>query len=518
MISFFISLAVLIGGYFLYSRLTEKVFAPDGRNTPSFVDNDGVDFMPVKTWKAFLIQLLNIAGTGPIFGALMGAVFGPVVFLWIVLGSLLGGAVHDYMSGMISCRHKGASIAELSGKYLGKPVLYIMRIFSIVLLILVGTVFITSPATLLASLTGGVPFFSSTFWLIIIVVYYILATLLPIDKIISKLYPIFGIVLMIMAVGVIGGIIIGGYSIPEISFTNMNPNGLPVWPFMFVTVACGAISGFHATQSPMMAKCIKREKDGKPVFYGAMISEGVIALIWAAAGVAFYGGTQALNSALGSLGQSGVVMDISQTLLGPVGGVLAIIGVVVCPLTSGDTAFRSARLILAEWTGLDQKNIWKRLVLTIPLLGVGAGLTFIDFQIIWRYFAWSNQTLAMLALWVASAYLIKRGKYKYGSLITALPATFMSAVSLTYILMAPEGFRLSAVIGYSCGGVFAGLCFAFYLFWLLKKRVLNKDFVRELDPVYEVPVAECEEGENGVVAEVAAESAVQEDEKEGEDI
>ena len=469
MVSFLIALVVLLIGYFTYGKVVEKVFGPDERVTPAIGINDGVDCMPVKTWKALLIQLLNIAGTGPIFGALMGACFGPVVFLWIVFGSILGGAVHDYMSGMISERNKGASIAELSGIYLGKPALYIMRIFSILLLLLTGTVFVTSPASLIAKLTPG--FLGNTFWIIVILIYYIAATLLPIDKVIGKLYPVFGVILIIMAVSIAGAMIfLPQYTIPEITLADLHPDNLPIWPFMFITVACGAISGFHATQSPMMAKCITSEKDGRKVFYGAMIIESVIALVWAAAGVAFYGTTQMLGTALSDLGQSGAVYEISKTMLGSVGGVLAIIGVVVCPITSGDTAFRSARLILAEWTGLDQKKIRNRLIITLPLLGVGAVLTQLDFNVLWRYFSWSNQTLAMISLWVATAYLAMNNKNRFTSLITALPAAFMSAVSLTYILMAPEGFKPSSAIGYPAGIIFASVLFLIYLVLCFRKK------------------------------------------------
>ncbi len=462
MISFIVALVVLIIGFIVYGRLTDKVFSPDDRTTPAVSINDGVDCIPMKTWKAVLIQLLNIAGTGPIFGALMGACFGPVVFLWIVFGSILGGAVHDYMTGMISERNGGASIAELSGKYLGKPVLYIMRVFSVLLLLLTGTVFVTSPAALIAKLTPS--FLPQAFWIIVILIYYVLATLLPIDKVIGKLYPVFGVILIIMAISIAGAMmVLPQYQIPEITLTDLHPDNLPIWPFMFITVACGAISGFHATQSPMMAKCITSEKEGHKVFYGAMIIESVIALVWAAAGVAFYGGTQMLNEALSASGQSGAVYEISKTMLGDVGGILAIIGVVVCPITSGDTAFRSARLILAEWTKLDQKKIKNRLIITLPLLAAGAVLTQLDFNVLWRYFSWSNQTLAMIALWVATAYLLKECKYRFGSLITALPATFMSAVSLTYILMADEGFRLLPVIAYPAGIVFALVLFVVYV-------------------------------------------------------
>ena len=462
MISLIISLVVLLAGFLVYGRIVDKIFGPDDRQTPAIAINDGVDCVPMKPWKAFLVQLLNIAGTGPIFGALMGACFGPVVFLWIVLGSILGGAVHDYMCGMISSRNQGGSIAELSGIYLGNAAKWIMRVFSIVLLCLTGTVFVNSPAALIASLTPG--FLNENFWIIVILLYYVLATLLPIDRLIGKLYPIFGVILIAMAISVLGGAFFGGYKIPEITLANLHPENLPVWPFMFVTVACGAISGFHATQSPMISKCITSEKHGRKVFYGAMIAESVIALVWAAAGVAFYGATDVLNNALTTLGQSGTVYEISHTMLGAVGGALAVIGVVVCPITSGDTAFRSARLILAEITHLDQRKIKNRLIITLPLLGVGALLTKLDFNVLWRYFSWSNQTLAMIALWVATAFLVRESKYRFASLITALPATFMSAVSLTYILMAKEGLRLSAEIAYPAGVAFAGILFCVYLY------------------------------------------------------
>ena len=476
MISLLISFLVLIIGFFGYGKITEKIFSPDDRETPAIAINDGVDCVPIKTWKAFLIQLLNIAGTGPIFGALMGAVFGPVVFLWIVFGSLLGGAVHDYMSGMISSRNNGASIAELSGTYLGQVAKWIMRIFSVILLTLCGVVFVTSPAGLLDKLTPG--WMSGTFWAVVILAYYLLATLLPIDKLIGKLYPIFGVLLILMAGAVIGGIVFSGgtYTIPEISLKNMHPVGTPIWPYMFITVACGAISGFHATQSPMVAKCITSEKVGRTVFYGAMVSEAVIALVWAAAGVAFYGTTQLLNEALAD-GASNVVYDISTGVLGVFGGILAVAGVIICPITSGDTAFRSARLILAETLNLNQKKIKNRLLITIPLLVVGGVLTWFaivndnGFQIIWRYFSWSNQTLAMIALWVATSYLLKNSFYRLGSMITALPATFMSAVSVTYIITAKEGFMLSTTIAYPIGAVVSlGLFFIYFVFLIRKLK------------------------------------------------
>ena len=474
MISLLLSFAVLLAGYMVYGRITERAFGPDDRPTPAVAINDGVDCVPMKTWKAFLIQLLNIAGTGPIFGALMGAVFGPVVFLWIVLGAILGGAVHDYMSGMISARHGGASIAELSGAYLGQAAKWVMRVFSVVLLVLCGVVFVTSPAGLLDKLTPA--WMNGTFWAVVILAYYLLATLLPIDKLIGKLYPVFGVLLMVMAAAVIGGILFSGgkYRIPELSLQNLHPEGTPVWPYMFITVACGAVSGFHATQSPMVAKCITSEAEGRRIFYGAMISESVIALVWAAAGVSFYGGTQLLNEALKG-GASNVVYEISTGVLGVFGGVLAVAGVVICPITSGDTAFRSARLILAETFHLEQKSVKNRLLITLPLLLVGGLLTWFaivddnGFQTIWRYFSWSNQTLAMIALWVSTAYLLREGKGRLSSLLTALPAAFMTGVSVTYILTAQEGFRLSAGFACPAGAGAAALLFALYLTRLVRK-------------------------------------------------
>lgn len=460
MITFFVALALLLVGFLTYGVLVEKVFRPDDRPTPAAELADGVDFVPMKTWRIFLVQLLNIAGLGPIFGAIAGALWGPVVFLWIVFGTIFAGAVHDFLSGMISIRHKGASISEIVGIYLGPQMKFVMRIFSVVLLVLVGTVFMTGPAGLLARLTPD--FMTRNVWLFIVLAYYFLATILPIDKLIGRIYPIFGAALLIMAIGIAGGIIFTGVPMAELTLANLHPKGLPIWPLMFITVACGAISGFHATQSPMMARCLTSEKHGRSVFYGAMVAEGVIALVWAAAGVAFYQSTGGLAAALAEYGgQAGVVYDISFKLLGPVGGVLAMIGVIACPITSGDTAFRSARLTLADWFGLEQKSNIKRLLLAVPLLGVGYMLTLIDFNIIWRYFSWSNQTLAMIALWAGAMYLVKQ---KSNFWIAAVPATFMSAVTFTYILQAPEGFQLSTAISYPSGLIFAAACLGLFLF------------------------------------------------------
>ena len=448
MISFLLCLAILIAGYFFYGKVVENTFGPDDRETPAVRINDGVDYVVLPQWKLFMIQLLNIAGLGPIFGALSGALWGPIVFLWITFGTIFAGGVHDYFSGMLSERNEGVSISEISGIYLGSTMKNVMRVFSVVLLVMVGTVFAVGPAGLLQLLCSNAPgiLSSKMFWLILILVYYFIATFLSIDKLIGKIYPVFGICLIVMAVGVALGIFTKGYEIPEIwnNFANLHPQGTPIWSFMFITVACGAISGFHATQSPLMARCMKSEKQGHFVFYGAMVCEGVIALIWAAAGCSLYEVTGGLNTGLAAAlaeGQSAAIYDVCSKTMGGVGIALAMIGVVICPITSGDTAFRSARLTLADWLKLDQDSYGNRLKLCIPVLGVGAflgignALGFINYTVIWRYFSWTNQTLAMIVLWAASMYLFKEKKNYW---ITAVPATFMSAVSCTYFVLAPE--------------------------------------------------------------------------------
>lgn len=466
MISFFVCLILLVVGYIVYGKFVEKVFHPDDRETPCVAHPDGVDYVPMKPWRAFLIQLLNIAGLGPIFGALSGAIWGPSVFLWIVFGTIFAGAVHDFLSGMLSIRNDGASISEIVGIYLGPVMKNVMRVFSVVLLVMVGVVFMVGPAGLLALLTPNT--LNVTFWTIVILLYYFLATLLPIDKVIGKLYPIFGACLIIMAIGIGGATILNNGTRPmmEITLENLHPAGKPIWPLMFITVACGAISGFHATQSPMIARCLTSEKQGRTIFYGAMVSEGIIALIWAAAGCAFYEKDGGLMTGLLATngGNSTTVYDMSMSLLGPVGGVLAMIGVIACPITSGDTAFRSARLTIADWFKIDQKDPKKRLLLSFPLLAVGYLISLVDYQIIWRYFSWSNQTLAMIALWAGAAYLAKYHEKPLASLIAALPATFMSAVSVTYILIADEGLKLSTSIGYPIGIIAAVVFAAIYLF------------------------------------------------------
>lgn len=476
MVSFILSIVALIVGYFIYSKVVEKAFgADDNIKTPAVRLEDGVDFVVMPAWKTFLIQFLNIAGTGPIFGAIAGALWGPVAFLWIVLGSIFAGGVHDYLSGMLSVRHDGASIPEVVGKYLGPGFKNFMRVFSVVVLILVGVVFITTPANLLASLTPEA--LDAKFWIWAIFGYYILATLLPIDKLIGKVYPIFGICLLIMAIGVAGGIMLGGYKIPEITLTNLHPNNLPIWPLMFISIACGAISGFHSTQSPLMARCITTEKQGRSIFYGSMIAEGVVALVWAAAAIAFFGGTGELNAQMTANGGQGwVVSTISNTLLGKFGGALAILGVVACPVTSGDTAFRSARLTIADFLNFKQGPLKNRLAITLPLFAIGFVLTRIDFNILWRYFAWSNQTLAMVVLWASAMYLALRKQIHW---IATVPATFMTAVSITYILAAPEGFKLSYSIAYPVGIAVAIGALAIFLTAVNKKMQAQNAVVNE---------------------------------------
>ena len=418
MISFIICLALLIGGYFVYGKVVENTFSPDDRETPAVRMNDGVDYVVMPKWKLFLVQLLNIAGLGPIFGALQGALWGPIVFLWITFGTIFAGGVHDYFSGMLSERNEGASISEVCGIYLGNTMKNVMRVFSVVLLVMVGTVFAVGPAGLIVTLLGnsGVKGIvtNAEVWLWIILAYYFIATFLSIDKIIGRIYPLFGICLIVMALGVIVGIFTNAdYTIPEIwsNFTNMHPDGKPIWSFMFITVACGAISGFHSTQSPLMARCMKSEKQGHFVFYGAMVAEGIIALIWAAAGCALYEVTGGLNTGLSEIlanGQSAAIYDVCIKTMGSVGVALAMIGVIACPITSGDTAFRSARLTLADWFGINQNDMKKRLMLCVPLLAVGAFIGHLDYAVVWRYFSWTNQTLAMIVLWTASICSVKR--------------------------------------------------------------------------------------------------------------
>ena len=473
MISFFVCLFILIASYFTYAKVVESRLAPDDRITPAVEINDGVDYVVMPKGKLFLIQLLNIAGLGPIFGALQGALWGPVVFLWITFGTVFAGGVHDFFAGMLSERNRGASISEVCGTYLGDLMKNVMRIVSVVLLVMVGTVFAVGPAGLIVTLIsqgGGTGLIASReLWLWIVLIYYFVATFISIDKIIGKIYPVFGICLIVMALGVILGVFTNpSYVIPEIwgNVRNMHPDGLPVWPFMFITVACGAISGFHSTQSPLMARCMESESQGRIVFYGAMVAEGVIALIWAAAGCALYEVTGGLSTGLAAVlgnGQSAAIYDVCKNTMGGIGIALAMVGVIVCPITSGDTAFRSARLTLADWFGLDQKSFGKRLILCVPLLAAGAAIGHLDYTIVWRYFSWTNQMLAMIMLWTASMYLFRAGKNYW---MTVVPAVFMSAVTMTYFFCAPEclgRFGPAAAMAYPVGLILAALFLVLFL-------------------------------------------------------
>ncbi len=473
MITFTISIAILLLGYLFYSRFIEKIEQADTtRQTPAYRLNDGVDYVPMPWWRIFLIQFLNIAGLGPIFGAIAGAMWGPVAFIWIVLGSVLAGAVHDYFSGMLSVRHNGLSITEIVGIYLGSGMKQVMRVFTVVLMVLVGAVFIMGPAGIMAGLTPGS--LSMTFWVWVIFIYYILATMLPIDKIIGRIYPLFGFALLFMALGLITALFVKGIQIPELSPDNLrnfhtDSEKFPIFPMMFITIACGAISGFHSTQSPLMARCLTSEKLGRRVFYGAMITEGVVAMIWATIGMSFYGGIHELNTVMTEhQGNAAyLVNEISNSLLGKFGAVLALLGVVAAPITSGDTAFRSARLIVADFLNYKQGPVKNRIFISLPLFAAGFLLTRINFDIIWRYFAWSNQTLAMVVLWTITVYLARSRKFFW---ITLIPAVFMTAVVSTYLMIAPEGFSLSPDLSYYTGAFIALAVLTVFLIYLKRIR------------------------------------------------
>lgn len=488
MISFIIAIIALVLGYVIYGGFVEKVFGVDAkRKTPAYTMTDGVDYVPLPWWKVLLIQFLNIAGLGPIFGAIAGAMWGPSAFLWIVFGNIFGGALHDFFSGVISIRLKGISLPEITGRYLGKGIMQFMRGFNIALMVLVGAVFIIGPAAILEGLTPfsfefvGLTFATNlTFWAVIIFAYYFIATMLPVDKIIGRLYPVFGFALIFMAVGIIVALFAGDYQIPEIigNLYNQHNKGdaMPIFPMMFVSIACGAVSGFHATQSPLMARCIKSEKYARRVFYGAMVIEGVVALIWAAAAMAFFGGVEGLNKFMvaNEGNAASAVHLMSESLLGSFGAILAILGVVAAPITSGDTAFRGARLIVADFIKLNQKPVLNRLLIAIPLFIIGFVITQIDFSIIWRYMAWSNQMLALITLWAITVFLLRNKKLW---IISFIPAVFMSMVIFSYILFAPEGLQLSYNIS-MLGGTIATLIIIavfFYYRQLIKKKGLYEE-------------------------------------------
>jgi carbon starvation protein CstA len=482
MITFVIALLLLVFGYLLYGRLIEKMVEVDpNRPTPAITMADGVDYVPMKPWRIFLIQFLNIAGVGPIVGAIMGAQFGTASFLWIVFGCIFGGAVHDFVSGYVSLRNKGCSLPEIHGRFLGNGTKQFMRYFTVILMILVGAVFVKTPSQLL--ITNFTPDWQIWIWPVIIFVYYMLATMLPIDKLIGRIYPIFGILLLLMAVFVMCAF----FFRPEVHLTevwegleNSHPNAAtnPIFPMMFVSIACGAISGFHATQSPLMARCMVSEKQARPIFYGAMIAEGVVALIWAAAATYFFHDKPELCAGQGGDAMVGV---IAREWFTPVLAVITVLGVIAAAITSGDTALRSARLIVADIFKIDQKPIWKRFLVALPVfLLAGAILvyTFADangFQTIWRYFAWANQLLAMVTLYAVTVYLIQRGKCW---IVTFIPALFMTMVCASYILIAKEGLHLNAPVAYGLGGLITAaaalLCVRYAISYKKNNRICKE--------------------------------------------
>ena len=474
MITFFSCLAVLIASYFLYGKFLDRQAAIDGKaEVPSERLYDGVDYMPLPRWRIFLIQLLNIAGTGPIFGAILGACYGPVAFLWITIGGVLFGAMHDYMAGVISLRNDGKSLTEIIGKYLGGGMHKLTLVVIPLLMILVGAVFIVTPSQILTD-KSDIPYMV---WVAIIIAYYFLATMLPVDKIIGKIYPVFGAALIFMAVSLFGVLIFGDYQIPELTtLSNMhfNADNLPIIPTLFISIACGAISGFHATQSPLMARCMTNEKQCRPIFFGAMVSESIIALIWAAVAMAFFNGVEGLNAYMQANGSNaGVAVSlICDTMLGRVGSILAILGVVIAPITSGDTAFRSARLIIADMLHYDQKPMLKRLVVSIPLFVIGVAIAFMEFDVIWRYFAWSNQALSVITLWMITSWLMRKGsKWSFISLIPAICMTFVCAsfffVSGQFVGMGAT--TLAYIYGGATTAIIAGL-----MMRIIRKNIRNK--------------------------------------------
>lgn len=490
MVTFTFSLIALVLGYLIYGRYISRLFHPHlSRKTPAMAHPDGVDYIAMPTWKVFMIQFLNIAGTGPIFGAIMGAKFGPVAYLWIVFGCIFAGAVHDYLSGMLSVRNDGAGLPELIGRYLGKPTKMVMLCFSVVLLVMVGAVFVYSPAIILSGMWGDL-----TMWFIIIFVYYIFATMLPIDKIIGKIYPLFAISLLFMAAALMVGLYVKNPTLPEM-WTDLGNLGAktddsftdPIFPCLFITIACGAISGFHATQSPLMARCIKSERLGLPIFYGAMITEGIVALIWATVSMYFfYDSPEQGYNLIEGAAETGfhtsapkVVSLVCNDWLGMLGGILALLGVVAAPITSGDTAFRSARLIIADFMHMSQRPIVNRLLVSVPLFIVAIALLLwqIDnpdgFNIIWQYFGWANQTLSVFTLWMLTVYLARKRK---NYIVTLVPALFMTTVCCTFIFVSPQALGLSTTLGYSLGGVCLLIAFVRFAIWKYNydKRVALK--------------------------------------------
>ena len=456
MVTFLICLALLVAAYFGYGAYLDRVCKIDTKAAvPSAKLYDGVDYIPMPRWRTFLIQLLNIAGIGPIFGAIMGACFGPVVFLWITFGGIFVGAMHDYISGVILLRNDGLSLPEIVGRYLGRGLQQFMRGMSLVLLILVGVVFMRSPASILGDMITIIPYWG---WIAIILVYYFIATMLPIDKLIGKVYPLFGGALIFMAVGLAVVLFTGDYTVPNLTLDtlrNYQPNAgaMPIIPTLFITVACGAISGFHATQSPLMARCMNNEGEARMIFYGSMITESIIALIWAAMGMAFFYGPDSLAAALAEHGNNAAwaVGTISNTTLGIVGGFIALFGVVAAAVTSGDTAFRSARLIIADVLGVEQRSIAKRFMIAVPLFAIAITLLFVDFDVVWRYFAWCNQALSVVTLWVIVVYL---KKYKRNIWVALPPAVFMTYICTSFVFVSGQFIGMqNRMLAYALAGV-----------------------------------------------------------------
>ena len=473
MITFTIALLLLVAGYVLYGSFVNRIFGPDDRKTPALTKNDGVDYIPLPTWKIFMIQFLNIAGLGPIFGAIMGAQFGTASYLWIVLGTIFAGAVHDFFSGALSIRNGGESLPEIVGRFLGSKTKKLVCVFTLILMILVGAVFVSGPAELIAGMTPQ--WMNSIFWIAVIFIYYILATVLPVDKIIGKFYPVFAIALLFMAFGILVMLYVKHPDLPEIwtGFgTKYEKN--PIFPMMFISIACGAISGFHATQSPLMARCMTSERHCKPIFYGAMVAEGAVALIWAAAATYFFQENGIIDQVTGkAFSGAAVATRISKEWLGTFGGILAILGIVAAPITSGDTALRSARLIAADFLKIDQRPISKRLLIGLPLFLLTFGVLAYSlkdadgFKIIWRYFAWCNQTLSVFTLWAITVYLVQNNKNFY---VALLPALLMTLVCSTYICIAPEGFSLSHNLSYCIGGACTLACLFRFIYWYKSQK------------------------------------------------
>lgn len=441
MITFLISILLLFIGYYGYGKIVERIFGINqNRPPPALSQADGVDFVAMNKNRNFLIQLLNISGIGPIFGPILGALYGPVAFIWIVFGAIFAGAVHDYLTGMISVRNQGAHLPELAGIYLGSLMKHGVNAFSIILLLLVGTVFVSAPANLIQSFTPD--WLSLSIIMAGIFCYYIVATLLPIDKIIGRLYPLFGLLLIISAAGVGLSLIFQSAAIPEMDLSNWHPEGTAIFPLLFLTISCGALSGFHATQSPIIACCMQNEKHGRQIFYGSMIAEAIIAMIWAAAAMSLFDNNHLLEVLNNGGGPAAVVFEISTSLLGAVGGTFAVLGVIILPITSGDTAFRSARIIIAKYFKIPQQKFRNRILIALPVFALSFLLTTLDFNILWRYFSWANQSTAMIALWICTMYLYLKNKNYW---IAAIPACFITITTFTYILNAKIAFNLPIV-------------------------------------------------------------------------